>query len=233
MKETQKMKDYFKKSKVYKKYNRERELEAKEAAKEKQVQEEIVAMKEKYMKMMDRYGLLLKKYQKENEAADKMLKDAPKEEKKEEEKKESLVQKKNPPGPAMTATGRPVPPGAIVKPVGQSETPSNSTSNTPVEKQEKKPLKQIENDIPVDHNPTLKLNKTLGIESNNSTKNSSKNATIILNSKATLTQSTPVVKTAVKKAIDTQNKKMPTKVVASVNSAEKKTVAAKKWTWDK
>lgn len=122
MRETQKMKNYFKKSKVYKKYDRERALEAKEAAKEKQVQEEIIAMKEKYMKMMDRYGLLLKKYQKENEAADKMLKDAPKEEKKEEkkeeEKKESLAEKKNPPGPAMTATGRPVPPGAIVKPVG-------------------------------------------------------------------------------------------------------------------
>jgi hypothetical protein len=63
------MKEYFKKSKIYGKYKNEKEKEAAEDEKAREIIVEMGAMKAKYMDLMKKYGFVLAQVQKQNDVA--------------------------------------------------------------------------------------------------------------------------------------------------------------------
>lgn len=81
--ETQRMKEYFKKSKIYKKYEAEKIKEQIEDAKAGETTASIQAMKQKYVDLMKKYGFVLSQVSKQNEIAvqmEEMTKKMPNEE---------------------------------------------------------------------------------------------------------------------------------------------------------
>lgn len=80
--ETKKMKDYFKKSKIYKKFENEKVKEKLEDEEAKKVDDKLDAMQTKYMDLMKKYGFVLAQVNKQNEIAqhlEEMSKNMPKE----------------------------------------------------------------------------------------------------------------------------------------------------------
>jgi hypothetical protein len=61
VKETKKMKDYFKKSKIYKKYENERVKDAIIESHDRESLDAVTGIRHKYIDLMKRYGILLDK----------------------------------------------------------------------------------------------------------------------------------------------------------------------------
>lgn len=105
--ETENMKQFFKTSNIYKKYQQEKVDEAEEDQMNDETEESVGQLKQKFLSLQHKYSALQDKVEQQNELAMKLQSQID---------RSYAKRAGGQPGPAMTAAGHPTPAGATAKP---------------------------------------------------------------------------------------------------------------------
>lgn len=111
--ETENMKQFFKTSNIYKKYQQEKVDEAQEDQMNQETEESVADLKSKFMNLQSKYSALQTKVEQQNDLAMKLQSQI---DTHNQYAKKFRSSAEGQPGPAMTAGGHPTPAGATAKP---------------------------------------------------------------------------------------------------------------------
>jgi hypothetical protein len=111
--ETENMKQFFKTSNIYKKYEQEKVDEGQEDQMNEETEESVANLKTKFLNLQHKYSALQDKVEQQNDLAMKLQSQI---DTHNQYAKKFRSSAKGQPGPAMTAGGHPTPAGATAKP---------------------------------------------------------------------------------------------------------------------